>query len=272
MRSGTAGAGQPGSDTPLDYRGTFGPAPGTAGKTPAQPAHFTSVSSQRVNECSADSRVMTAEQNQLSVAPGGQALTAARAAGLPVAPTRQTADAKQGPGITRFSARQIERTHSIEKSAMSSVQEAAKAASALQTATPAAVSKGPAAVRQGTGTTLYSGGTVRHGRNNLPSEHAGRSGEHLPRTVQQERPAVGASQMAKAASPVSRPGTAGMAARTEKVTQTRQTAQKKASASKSVPSTEGTVGSRRPSSGAPARQERRLKAIATGPPRPHWRS
>lgn len=258
MRSGAAGTGQPGIGTPADYHGSPDWATGTAGNAPAQPTRFTAVSMQQVNEGGADSRMMAAEQNQIFMAAGGQARGAARSSGLPAAPPRQASDTKQGPGTTRFTARQTETAHSIEKSTASSARAAAKAVSALQSAAPAAASKEPAAIHpQGTGRVLYTGGAVRYGRNDLPSEHAGRPGEHSPRTAQQERSAIGASQMAKAASPVSRPGTAGMAARTEQVTQTRQTAQKKASASKSTPSTGGTAGGRRPSSGAPARQERR---------------
>ena len=60
-----------------------------------------------------------------------------------------------------------------------------------------------------------------------------------------------------AAGPAARSGTAGTGAREDKVAQTRQTAQKQASASKSTPTATGMSGGRRPSSGTPARQEQR---------------
>lgn len=98
MRSGTAGAGQPGSDTPLDYRGTFGPAPGTAGKTPAQPAHFTSVSSQRVNECSADSGPGGHGLRRPLCPAGGRTAALLRRAGR-LHPEHLTAE-NTGPGVS----------------------------------------------------------------------------------------------------------------------------------------------------------------------------
>lgn len=278
MRSGMAGTGQPRVGAPTDHRTPSVSADGTAGKATGQPTRFTSVSSQRVNEGGADSRVAATEQNHISMTQGGQprgasAPTAAEhrqgAADRrqPMSPPGQGTAAKQGPGTTRFTSRQTEKAHATETVA-SMTHTASKAASAAQApsaaSAPAAASARPAAVNTQAGsTTSRSDSTrpgsdrVRHSRNAPSSGGTGLSSERTPSTARQERPSAGTHSASKAASTAPRPGTAGTAARTDRVTQTRQTAQNQAAASKSTPTATGTIGGRRPSSITPARQEQR---------------
>ncbi len=276
MRSGTAGTGQPRTGAPTDHRAPSAPADGMAGKAPVQPTRFTSVSSQRVNEGDADSRVAAAEQNHISMAQGGQSRGASAPTAVehrqasadrrqPMSPPGQGTAVKQGPAATRFTSRQTEKTHASEIS--TTTQTASKVAPAVQpssaapaptaAARPAAASTQAGSTTQHTDSTRQGSDRIRHSRNAPVSGGTGSSSEHPSSTARQERPHPGTRPASKAASPVPRPGTAGTATRTEKVTQTRQTAQNQAAASKSTPTATGTTGGRRPSSITPARQEQR---------------
>lgn len=267
MHSGTAGTGQPGAASPAGHKAPHGSAVGTAGKAPDQPTRFTSVSSQKVQEGGADSRVTASEQNNITMAQGAQTGgTAAPERRQSVPPQGPTA--RQTPTATRFTARQPETAHTSETS-QASTRSSPKAAPTTQTpsaaSAPVSVSTRPMAGNTQAGSTAQrpdsmrqASGRVRHSRNGPPSgSTTGQSGGHPPSTARQEQPSASTHPVSKAASPVTRPGTAGMAARTEKAAQTRQTAQKQASASKSVSTATGTTGGRRPSSPTPARQEQR---------------
>ena len=109
MRSGTAGTGQPRAASPAEHGGSSG----TAGAT-----RFTAVSSQRVNEGGADSRVTAAEQNHISMAQGGQP-EAPRRNGASRPPPGQGASAKQSPGAMRFTSRPADPARTVERGARS---------------------------------------------------------------------------------------------------------------------------------------------------------
>lgn len=262
MHSGTAGTGQPGAASPAGHKAPHGSAAGTAGKAPAKPTRFTSVSSQKVQEGGADSRVTASEQNNITMAQGAQTGGAAAEHRQP-APLQGSAR-KQTPAATRFTARQTGTAHASETS-QASTYSSPKAAPITRTPSVFSASAGPVAGNTQAGSTAQrpdsmrqASGRVRHSRNGPPSgSTTGQSGGHPPSTARQEQPSASTHPVSKAASPVTRPGTAGMAARTEKAAQTRQTAQKQASASKSVSTATGTTGGRRPSSPTPARQEQR---------------
>lgn len=250
MRSGTAGTGQPRAGVPSEHGGSSG----TTGST-----RFTAVSSQRINEGGADSRVTAAEQNHISMAQGGQPRGAAAERRQPPPPPGQGASAKQSPGATRFTSRPADTAHIAERGA-AAAQGASKAGGSTQVSIPASPGKGASADMQTMGGASHTGtagtgsGQSRHSRN-APRSGGSTSGS-APATARQERPTISTHPASKAAGPAARPGTAGTGARGDKAAQTRQTAQKQASASKSTPTATGMSGGRRPSSGAPARQER----------------
>lgn len=250
MRSGTAGTGQPRAGVPSEHGGSSG----TTGST-----RFTAVSSQRINEGGADSRVTAAEQNHISMAQGGQPRGAAAERRQPPPPPGQGASAKQSPGATRFTSRPADTAHIAERGA-AAAQGASKAGGSTQVSIPASPGKGASADMQTMGGASHTGtaGTgssqSRHSRN-APRSGGSTSGS-APATARQERPTISTHPASRAAGPAARPGTAGTGARGDKAAQTRQTAQKQASASKSTPTATGMSGGRRPSSGAPARQER----------------
>lgn len=251
MRSGTAGTGQPRAGVPSEHGGSSG----TTGST-----RFTAVSSQRINEGGADSRVTAAEQNHISMAQGGQPRGAAAERRQPPPPPGQGASAKQSPGATRFTSRPADTAHIAERGA-AAAQGASKAGGSTQVSIPASPGKGASADMQTMGGASHTGtagtgsGQSRHSRN-APRSGGSTSGS-APATAWQERPATSTHPASKAAGPAARPGTAGTGAREDRAAQTRQTAQKQASASKSTPTATGMSGGRRPSSGTPARQERR---------------
>lgn len=251
MRSGTAGTGQPRAGVPSEHGGSSG----TTGST-----RFTAVSSQRINEGGADSRVTAAEQNHISMAQGGQPRGAAAERRQPPPPPGQGASAKQSPGATRFTSRPADTAHIAERGA-AAAQGASKAGGSTQVSIPASPGKGASADMQTMGGASHTGtagtgsGQSRHSRN-APRSGGSTSGS-APATARQERPATSTHPASKAAGPAARPGTAGTGAREDRAAQTRQTAQKQASASKSTPTATGMSGGRRPSSGTPARQERR---------------
>lgn len=250
MRSGTAGTGQPRAGVPSEH----GSSSGTTGST-----RFTAVSSQRINEGGADSRVTAAEQNHISMAQGGQPRGAAAERRQPPPPPGQGASAKQSPGATRFTSRPADTAHIAERGA-AAAQGASKAGGSTQVSIPASPGKGASADMQTMGGASHTGtagtgsGQSRHSRN-APRSGGSTSGS-APATARQERPTISTHPASRAAGPAARPGTAGTGARGDKAAQTRQTAQKQASASKSTPTATGMSGGRRPSSGAPARQER----------------
>lgn len=250
MRSGTAGTGQPRAGVPSEHGGSSG----TTGST-----RFTAVSSQRINEGGADSRVTAAEQNHISMAQGGQPRGAAAERRQPPPPPGQGASAKQSPGATRFTSRPADTAHIAERGA-AAAQGASKAGGSTQVSIPASPGKGASADMQTMGGASHTGtagtgsGQSRHSRN-APRSGGSTSGS-APATARQERPTISTHPASRAAGPAARPGTAGTGARGDKAAQTRQTAQKQASASKSTPTATGMSGGRRPSSGAPARQER----------------
>lgn len=250
MRSGTAGTGQPRAGVPSEHGGSSG----TTGST-----RFTAVSSQRINEGGADSRVTAAEQNHISMAQGGQPRGAAAERRQPPPPPGQGASAKQSPGATRFTSRPADTAHIAERGA-AAAQGASKAGGSTQVSIPASPGKGASADMQTMGGASHTGtagtgsGQSRHSRN-APRSGGSTSGS-APATARQERPTISTHPASRAAGPAARPGTAGTDARGDKAAQTRQTAQKQASASKSTPTATGMSGGRRPSSGAPARQER----------------
>ena len=250
MRSGTAGTGRFGTGAPADHGGSSG----TAGAT-----RFTAVSSQRINEGGADSRVTAAEQNHISMAQGGQPRGAAAERRQPPPPPGQGASAKQSPGATRFTSRPADTAHIAERGA-AAAQGASKAGGSTQVSIPASPGKGASADMQTMGGASHTGtagtgsGQSRHSRN-APRSGGSTSGS-APATARQERPTISTHPASRAAGPAARPGTAGTGARGDKAAQTRQTAQKQASASKSTPTATGMSGGRRPSSGAPAQQER----------------
>ena len=250
MRTGTAGTGQPRAGVPSEHGGSSG----TTGST-----RFTAVSSQQVNEGGADSRVTAAEQNHISMAQGGQPRGVAADRRQPAPPPGQGASAKQGPGLTRFTSRPADTAHIAERGA-AAAQGASKAGGSAQVSTPVSPGKGASADMQTMGGASHTGtagpgsGQSRHSRN-APRSGGSTSG-FAPATARQERPTISTHPASRAAGPAARPGTAGTGARGDKAAQTRQTAQKQASASKSTPTATGMSGGRRPSSGAPARQER----------------
>lgn len=252
MRSGTAGTGRFGTGAPVDHGGSSG----TAGAT-----RFTAVSSQRVNEGGADSRVTAAEQNHISMAQGGQSRGAAAERRQPPPPGQGTS-VKQSPGAMRFTSRPADSAPTSERAA-TATQGAPKAVGSAQAPPPASPGRPVPAGTQTVsgishaGTVEPGSGQSRHSRNAPRSGRAGSASGSAPATARQERPATSTHPASKAAGPAARPGTAGTDAREDRAAQTRQTAQKQASASKSTPTATGMSGGRRPSSGAPARQERR---------------
>lgn len=253
MRSGTAGTGQFGTGAPVDHGGSSG----TAGST-----RFTAVSSQRVNEGGADSRVMSAEQNQITMAQGGQSRGAAAERRQPPPPSGQGASAKQSPGATRFTSRPADSAHTAERAAATAQGSPNAVGSAPSPPSASPGKQAPAGTQTVSG--VSHAGTVgpgssqaRHSRNAPRSGSVGSTSGSTPATARQERPAAGTHPASKAAGPAAHSGTAGTGAREDKVAQTRQTAQKQASASKSTPTATGMSGGRRPSSGTPARQEQR---------------
>ena len=258
MRSGTAGTGRPRPGAPAGHRDPAG----TAGKSPAQPTRFTAVSSQQVNEGGADSRVTAAEQNHISMPQGGQTRGVPTEHRPPAPPPGQAAPAKQGPGATRFTSRQTDSVHTAERSATEARAPSDPGAAAQAAATGVPIRPAPAGTRAAGG--VPRAGAVgagsdetRHSRNAPRSGSGGSPGGTPPVTVRQERPTASTHSSSKAGSPAPRPGTAGTGARAERAAQTRQTAQKQASASKSTPTATGVSGGRRPSSSTPAQQEQR---------------
>ena len=253
MRSGTAGTGQPGAGAAIDHGGSSG----TAGAT-----RFTAVSSQRVNEGGADSRVTAVEQNHISMAQGGQPRGAAAERRQPPPPPGQGASVKQSPSATRFTSRPADSAHTAERTA-TTAQGSPKVGASAPAPPPVLPGKqGPVGTQtvsgdSHAGTVGPGSGQARHSRNAPRSGSVGSTSGSTPATAQQERPSAGTHPASKATGPAARPGTAGTGAREDKAAQTRQTAQKQASASKSTPTATGMSGGRRPSSGTPARQGQR---------------
>ena len=249
MRSGTAGTGKLRAGAPVDRGGSSGPEGST---------RFTTVFSPRVNEGGADSRVTATEQNHISMSQGGQPRGAAAERRQPAQPPGQGASAKQSPGATRFTSRPVDSPHTAEKAA-AAAQGSPKAGGPAQASPGKTAAAGAQTVSGGFHAGTAGPGSVqsRHSRNAPRSGSSGSATGSKPATARQERPAASTHPASKAAGPAARPGTAGTGARGDKAAQTRQTAQKQASASKSTPSATGMSGGRRPSSGAPARQERR---------------
>lgn len=252
MRSGTTGTGQPRAGVPLDHGGTSDTAAST---------RFTAVSTQQVNEGGADSRVTATEQNHISMAQGGQPRSAAAERRQPATPPGQGASAKQGPGATRFTSRPADTAHVAERTApaaqgTSKAGGSAQVSSSVLPGKPASTDSQTVSGASHTGAAGPGSGQSRHSRNAPRSGSSGSTSGFAPATARQERPTSSTHLASKAAGPAARPGTAGTGARGDKAAQTRQTAQKQASASKSTPTATGMSGGRRPSSGAPARQER----------------
>lgn len=75
---------------------------GVAGKAPAQPARFISVSSQQVNEGSADSRITAAEQNHISMSRSAQSRGAALPGGQSTVPSERGGDGVRQAGTEKF--------------------------------------------------------------------------------------------------------------------------------------------------------------------------
>ena len=255
IRSGMAGTGRPKTDAPRGFSGT-------AGKVSTGPVRLTALSSQRVNEGGADSRVMSAEQNQITMAQGGQSRGAAAERRQPPPPSGQGASAKQSPGATRFTSRPADSAHTAERAAATAQGSPNAVGSAPSPPSASPGKQAPAGTQTVSG--VSHAGTVgpgssqaRHSRNAPRSGSVGSTSGSTPATARQERPAAGTHPASKAAGPAAHSGTAGTGAREDKVAQTRQTAQKQASASKSTPTATGMSGGRRPSSGTPARQEQR---------------
>ena len=250
-RSGTAGSGQPGPGAPPGHSDS----PGIADKAPAQSARFTAVSSRQVNEGAADSRMSAAEQNQISIGQPGS-VSAEHRPLMP--PPGQGTPVNQSPGATRFTDRPADLAHTAERAA-AVAQESSKVGGLVQ-ASPG--KQGPVGTQtvggvSHAGTAGPGSGQLQHSSNAPRSGSSGSFGGSSPATARQERPAASTHPASKAADPAARPGTAGKGARAERVAQTRQTAQKQASASKSTPTATSTSGGRRPSSSTPARQKRR---------------
>lgn len=257
MRPGAAGTGQPRADTPADHRAPSG----AAGKAPAQPARFTAVSSQRVNEGGADSRIAATEQAHISVKQGRQTRGAAAEHRQPASPTGQGASAKQSPGATRFTSRPADPTRAAERTTAAAAPSAKAGASARASTAALPVRPVPAG-------TQTVGGAPRAGAagaasdqtrqsRNAPRSGSGHPDRSPPSPARQERPAAITHPASRVGGPAPHSGMAGTGARRDKPAQTRQTAQKQAPASKPTPTATGTGGGRRPSSGTPAQQEQR---------------
>ena len=264
MRSATAGSRSAMVGTAAG-RGQS-PAAGMAEKAPAQPARFTAVSSQQVNEGSADSRITAAEQNHIAMSRGAQSRGAALPGGQATVPSER-GGVNRDLGTTRFTRRQTQAAPAFEKSAAtgskSSVPQTAPASEREASSVPASTTREAGTVYPQPGRAVPPiGGAVmgpsaaRHGRNGLNGDTDRHGGRPL-RSAQQVRPPSRAGQTAKAPDPPLRSGTAGMGVRTKTAARAEETGKKQVSASKSTPSAVGTTGGRRPSSGTPARQERR---------------
>ena len=169
MRSGAAGTGQPRADTPADHRAPSG----TAGKAPAQPARFTAVFSQRVNEGGADSRIAATEQAHISVKQGRQTRGAAAEHRQPASPTGQGASAKQSPGATRFTSRPADPTRAAERTT-------AAAAPSAKAGTSARASTAVSPVRPVPAGTQTVGGAPRAGAAGAASDQT-RHSRNAPR-------------------------------------------------------------------------------------------
>ena len=251
MRSGTAGTGHPRAGVSIDHSGSSG----VAGST-----RFTAVSSPRVNEGGADSRVTAAEQNHITMAQGGQPRSVSAEHHQPVPPPGQTPSAKLSPSAMRFTSRPADTTHVAERSVATN-QGSSKVGGHSQVSPPASPGKSALAVIQTANGTSHTGSTgpgfgqSRHSRNTLRSGKGGPTSDSAPATARQERPVVSTYPASKATGPAVRPGTAGTGTRREKAARTSQTAREQASAFRSTPTATGTSGGRRPSSSAPARQE-----------------
>ena len=252
MRSSAARAGQPRAGVSVDHSGSSG----TAGST-----RFTAVSSQRVNEGGADSRVTAAEQNHITIAQSGQLRGAAAECRQPVPPPGQGASAKQSPRATRFTSRPADTAHIAERSA-AVARGFSRDGGPVQVSPPASPgTPAPADIQTVSGASHIGSaapgsGQSRHSRNVPHSGSGGSTSASAPVAARQEWPASSTRPASKAAGPAARPGTAGTGARGEKAAQTRQTAQRQTSASKSTPTATVMSGGKRPSSGAPVRQER----------------
>lgn len=257
MHSCAAGTGQPRADTPADHRAPSG----TAGKAPAQPARFTAVSSQRVNEGGADSRIAATEQAHISVKQGRQTRGAAAEHRQSASPTGQGASAKQSPGATRFTSRPADPTRAAERTTVAAAP-SAKAGASARTSTAALPVRPVPAGTQTVGGVPRAGAAgaasdqTRHSRN-APHSGGGHPDRSPPSPARQERPAASTHPASKVGGPAPHSGTAGTGARRDKPAQTRQTAQKQAPASKPTPTATVTSGGRRPSSGTSAQQEQR---------------
>ncbi|MGM9603698.1 MAG: conjugal transfer protein TrbL family protein, partial [Faecousia sp.] len=117
MRTDTAGTGtpRPGPGTVTRHDGPA-TAAGTAGTAPTPPSRFTAVTTQRVNEGDANSRVTASEQNNVSVGQPGQSQRAAtdrqhsvKGQRQPPNPTGQ-GSTKPDSTVTRYTSRKIEKT------------------------------------------------------------------------------------------------------------------------------------------------------------------
>ena len=257
MHSCAAGTGQPRADTPADHRAPSG----TAGKAPAQPARFTAVSSQRVNEGGADSRIAATEQAHISVKQGRQTRGAAAEHRQSASPTGQGASAKQSPGATRFTSRPADPTRAAERTTAAAAPSAKAGTSARASTAVSPVRPVPAGTQTvggapRAGAAGAASDQTRHSRN-APHSGGGHPDRSPPSPARQERPAASTHPASKVGGPAPHSGTAGTGARRDKPAQTRQTAQKQAPASKPTPTATVTSGGRRPSSGTSAQQEQR---------------